>query len=61
MDDAVLHKDGFHVLTANVEDERYFGVDMLCRQEVCDGLDDAVVQLEGGLHQVFAITRRTTA
>ena len=55
VDDTILHEDSLHVLTTNVEDEAYILVDMMSRQEVRDGLDDAMVELEGSLDEILAV------
>ena len=57
VDDTILHKNGLHVLTADVEDEADFGVDMMCREEMRNGLDDTMVELEGCLDEILAIAR----
>ena len=56
VDDALLHKDGLHVLPADVEDETHLRTYVARRHVVGDGFNDAAVQSEGHLDEVFAIT-----
>lgn len=58
---AVIDKDGFHVLTANIEDEGNLVVDFLGCQIVGNGFDDARVEAEGCLDKVFAIACRAAS
>ena len=61
VDDAVVHKDGLHVLAANVEDEGDIPVQVVGSHVMGNGLHDAGIQLESGLYQVFTIAGGATA
>ena len=60
-DRSVLSKDGFHVLSTDVKDERHVFVNRLRRYVVGNGLYDAVVRVEGGMKQVLTVSRNRTA
>ena len=56
-----LHEDGFHVLSADVEDEAHVGYQRGCGTLVRHRLDDAAVQVEGCLDEFLAIARAARA
>ena len=43
-------------MTTDVEDEGDVRVDVVSSLKVCHGLDDAVVEVERGLDEIFAIS-----
>ena len=61
VDDAFLYEDGFHVLSADVEDKRNIFIKIMSRHVVSHSLYDASIQLKCGLDQVFAITGRAAS
>ena len=57
----MVHEDGLHVLSADVEYERYLRVDVTGGEIVGDGLYDALVEGVGRPYQVFAVSGRTAS
>ena len=58
---AMIDKDRFHVLTADVEDKRHVGQQACGSPLMGHRLDDAVIEVKGSLDQLLAIARRARA
>ena len=54
---AILYEDGLHVLSSDVEDEAHVRHQTLRCTVVGDGLDDSLVEAEGGFDEFFAVSR----
>ena len=61
IDDALLHKDGFHILAADVENETHIGHHVAGGPIMGNGFDNAIAQTEGFADEVFAVAGGATA
>ena len=55
IDDTLVHEDSLHVLSADVEDERYVGREVCRRHIVRHGLYDAMLGTHGRLDEILSI------
>ena len=58
---AILHEYGFHVLSANIQDEGYLGHESCRGLVVGHCLYDAFLHAEGSLDEFFAVSRGATS